>query len=116
MIAAVANFFEATWFVWWFVALVVIVRWCWSTYIQDDHGDQGSPEPWRNLYQIAINERDDSKIALRIEAAEAAILLEFGAQLFSEDTSERVALQIARDNLRRLRESYPQNSDKRQAA
>jgi len=100
-----ARFFESTWFLWWLFAAVVIIRWCWITFIRDQHGDGNSPGPWRELYRMALLERDATKIAVRIEEAEQAIVLALAAQMFKPHDPERRVLQEAMNNLRALREN-----------
>jgi hypothetical protein len=103
--APVARFFEATWFLWWLFAAVVIARWCWITLVRDRHGDGNGPSPWRELYRMALLEQDATKIAVRIEAAEGAILLALSRQLFRPHDPEWRALQDAMNNLRALRKN-----------
>jgi len=100
-----ARFFDATWFLWWLFAAIVIGRWYWITFIQDRHGDGNGPEPWRELYRMALLERATDKIAVRIEEAEGAIRLALATQLFRPHDPKRLALQDAMNNLRTLRES-----------
>lgn len=115
-LTSLESFFGRTWFLWWLIAVVILARWCWSTYFQGGAVDNAPARSWRSLYQMALLECDNSKLAVRIGEAEAAILQELGAQLFGGDNSERMALQNAMNNLRSLRESHPERSDIAQIA
>ena len=81
-IASVAGFFETTWFLWWSVAVIILARWCWNTYFKDGDVDQAVAKGWRSLYRSALRESDNTKAAILIEEAEAAILQNLGTQLF----------------------------------
>ena len=78
-------------------------------------GDDGRPyKPsahWKSLYRQALVERDESKIGVRIQEAEGAILLELATQVFRRDDMKRTALQEALNNLDRLRQSPSGISD-----
>ena len=102
---SMARFFEATWFLWWLFAAVVVARWCWITFVGDGRGKGNGLMPWRELYRLALLERDASKIPLRIEEAEGAILLELASQLFRPHDPEWRDLHAAMNNLRALREN-----------
>ena len=104
-IAAVASFFETTWFLWWLIAIVIVAKWCWRSYFQHGDADRASPGGWRSLYQKAVRECDDTKAAVRIEESEEAILLELGTQLFARDSNEKVELQNALNNVHSLRDN-----------
>jgi len=54
---------------------------------------------------MALLERDATKIAVRIEEAEQAIVLALAAQMFRPHDPERRVLQEAMNNLRALREN-----------
>ena len=103
--APVAKFFEATWFLWWLFAVVAIGRWCWITFIRPQDGDGEGYTPWRELYRMALLERDSNKISLRIEEAEGAILFELTSQLFRPHDLEWRDLHDAMNNLRAIREN-----------
>lgn len=98
-----ARFFEATWFLWWLFAAVVIARWSWITFIRDRDRNDDGPKRWRELYRMALLERDATKIAVRIEEAEQAIVLALAAQMFRPHDSEQRVLQEAMNNLHALR-------------
>jgi|SRR5215469_1690029 len=100
-----ARFFEATWLRWWLFAVLAISRWCWINFIRDRHGDDDGPKPWRELYRIALLERDATEIAVRIEEAEQAIVLALGTHMLRPHDPEWRALQDAMNNLRALREN-----------
>ena len=71
---------------------------------------------WKNLYQQALVERDESKLGIRIQEAEGAILLELATQVFRPDNTKRTALQEAMNNLDRLRQSSSRASDETRIA
>ena len=80
--APVARFFEATWLLWWLFAAVAIGRWCWITFIRERDGDGKGGSSWRELYRMALLERDSNKVVPRIEEAEGAISFALASQLF----------------------------------
>jgi len=83
-------------------------------------GHDGRPHKpsahWKSLYRQALVERDESKIGVRIQEAEGAILLELATQVFRRDDTRRTALQEALNNLDRLRQSPSRISDETRAA
>jgi hypothetical protein len=71
---------ETTWFLLWLFAIVIVGRWAWRLL-----GNEPVYEPaanWRNLYRQALVERDETKLAIRIQEAEGAILVELATQVF----------------------------------
>ena len=103
--APVARFFEATWLLWWLFAAAVIGRWCWISYFRERDGDGQGGMSWRELYRIALLERDSNKIMPRIEEAEGAISFELASQLFRPHDPEWRNLHDAMNNLRALKEN-----------
>lgn len=77
-IASLARFFETTWFLWWFVAVTILARWCWNTYFKAGDVERAGAKGWRSLYQLALHESDSAKAAILIVEAEAAILQKLG--------------------------------------
>jgi hypothetical protein len=103
------TFFEITWVLWWLFAAVITGRWSWR-FAKDRTAFYESPVPWRTVYREALLEDDTTKTSIRIQKAERAILLESATQLFTSDWRERTALQDAMNDLRRLRQTYSDNS------
>ncbi len=96
------TFFQVTWFLWWTVAIVVIARWCWIAFFQDQPTSKNN---WKGLYRSALLETDPAKMGPAIREAEAAILLALGARLFRPQDVDRVELQDALSNLQARRET-----------
>jgi hypothetical protein len=102
----VEAFFNTTWFVWWLLAVAAIARWYWMNLgpgTQDDHDDDRTQ--WKQLYRMAVQERDPRRMLGRIEVADAAILRKMNDQRDVDTTVEDKALEDARKNLAALREN-----------
>lgn len=98
------RFFQETWFLWWLLALVAIVRWYWIN-LSPGRSDRDRRErPWKELYRAALVEREPSHLALLIEEAEESILYELSAHPFT-NAAEWQSLHDALSNLRVLRDN-----------
>ena len=112
----IGRFLETSWFLWWCFA-AVIVGW-WSSRFFADEGIRlyELPADWRNLYRQALIERDESKLRMRIQEAEGAILLELATHVFMRDGTERTVLQEALNNLYSLHQTQSERSDRNRAS
>jgi hypothetical protein len=100
---------ETPWFLLWLFAIVIVGRWAWRLL-----GNEPVYEPaanWRNLYRQALVERDETKVAIRIQEAEGAILVELATQVFGRNSRQRIALQDAMNNLYALRQTHSLGSE-----
>jgi hypothetical protein len=102
----VETFFNSTWFVWWLLAVGAIVRWYWVKLGPGAHNNDNDADrrQWKELYRMAVQERDPRKLLSRIETANAAILTRMN-QRPDENAVEQNALEDARKNLAALQES-----------
>lgn len=105
------TFLATTRFLWWFLAAAIVGWWSWRLSAGNEIRPDQPRAHWKNLYRRALLERDESKLGIRIQKAEGAILLELANQLFSEDRRKRRALREAMNNLRRLRERSSDSYD-----
>lgn len=102
---------ETAWFLWWLFVAVVVKERSWHLSGADANRPYEKPAHWRNLYQQALVEGDETKVATCIHKAEGAILVELASQVFVPDGKERRSLQEAMNNLRSLRQNHSENSD-----
>ena len=99
------TFFNATWFVWWLLAVAAIARWYWMNLgpgAQNDDNDDDSTH-WKELYRIAVQECDSRRMLARIEVAGGAILRRMNDQRDDESAVEQKALEDARKESLRVR-------------
>ena len=101
-----SGFLETIWSLRWLFPAVIFVWW--SRRLFASHGvraDEANAR-WRNLYRLALNERDQAKRRVHIQDAERAILGELANHVFTANSTERKALQEARDSLYNLRQAH----------
>ncbi len=106
-----STLFELTGCLWWLFAAIVVGWWSWRLYAPDKNGSFENPARWRSLYRQALSERDASKLGLRIQQAEGAILLALTTQVFTGNPGDRKALQDAMNELSTLRQTHSMSTD-----
>lgn len=111
-----STFFETTWFLWWLFAAAIVGWWSWRWFADEEIGPYKRPAHWKNLYKQALVERDETKLDVRIQEAEGAILLELTTQVFARNSRERTALEEAMNNLHKLRRTDSDSSDQSRVA
>lgn len=99
------SFFETIWFPYWLIAMIVVGRWCWITFLRDQDGNKDNSDGWKELYRSALLETDTAKMEQAVREAEGAILFNLASRLFQPRDSDTLELQDALNNLRALRES-----------
>lgn len=100
----IEAFIETTWFLWWLLAAAIILWWSWGLFGSHGIRPGETHARWRDLYRQALDERDEVRRGIRIQDAEGAILSELANHIFTANSTERKALQEARDNLYSLRQ------------
>jgi len=112
----IGRFLEATWLLWWLLATVIVGRWAWRLFADKPVRPYEPPAHWRNLYRQALLEHDETKLGIRIQEAERAILRALATQVFASDSTEKTMLQEAMDSLHSLRQTHSNGSDKSQVS